>query len=101
MRLKVKEPVKSRLFEFIGDAKPKEVAEEIRHTTLKIRPKKAKKGGSIGICTQLGTEPQSYARHVSVTSPCRSATSLSFRKEREVLAKPKQGEVKDKALRLR
>lgn len=30
MRLKVKEPVKSRLFEFIGDAKPKKVAEKIK-----------------------------------------------------------------------
>jgi len=27
------------------------------------------------------------------TSPCRCATSLSFRKERDVLAMPKQGEV--------
>jgi hypothetical protein len=38
---------------------------------------------------------------VTVTSPCRSATSLSFRKERDVSATPKQGEVKDKALWLR
>jgi hypothetical protein len=34
----------------------------------------------------------------NVTSPCRSATSLSLRKERDVLAKPKQGEVVGKAL---
>jgi len=34
----------------------------------------------------------------NVTSPCRSATSLSFCKERDVLAKPKQGEVKIKPL---
>jgi hypothetical protein len=33
-------------------------------------------------------------RRWNVTSPCRSATSLSLRKERDVLAKPKQGEVK-------
>jgi uncharacterized protein with PIN domain len=31
-----------------------------------------------------------------LTSPCRCATSLSFRKERDVLATPKQGEVKHK-----
>ena len=36
---------------------------------------------------------QKKAKGETVTSPCRCATSLSFRKERDVLATPKQGEV--------
>jgi hypothetical protein len=36
---------------------------------------------------------QSSQSNPFLTSPCRFATSLSFRKERDVLAKAKQGEV--------
>ena len=43
--------------------------------------------------TKLKTVQKSK-RKANITSPCRGATSLSFRKERDVLAKPKQGEVK-------
>ena len=37
---------------------------------------------------------QKNKRRANITLPCRGATSLSLRKERDVLAKPKQGEVK-------
>jgi|YNPBryulayer2012_1023412.scaffolds.fasta_scaffold02951_4 hypothetical protein len=46
------------------------------------------------ITIRLATLKIVQKKQENVTSPCRGATSLSLRKERDVLAKPKQGEVK-------
>jgi hypothetical protein len=44
---------------------------------------------------------QKNKRRGNVTSPCRCATSLSLRKERDVLATPKQGEVVLQSVQIR
>jgi hypothetical protein len=50
-----------------------------------------KKGTQMRRIQRINTE--TTFNFVCLTSPCRCATSLSFHKERDVLATPKQGEV--------
>ena len=69
----------------------------IRLATLKISSKKQRKSAQEGIYTNLHAEPSILCK----ARDCNLTLSLSFRKERDVSATPKQGEVKDKALWLR